>query len=80
MSTVAVIDRSGTFASLLPASQGLGQIAGPNIAASMLGAGMGYNKVFLMCSIAVTVGMLFYLVLYLFLRQTIPELSGKTTG
>ena len=77
MSTVAVIDRSGTFASLLPASQGLGQIAGPNIAASMLGAGMGYSKVFLMCSVAVTIGMLFYLVLYIFMRRTVPELSGK---
>jgi len=77
MSTVAVIDRSGTFASLLPASQGLGQIAGPNIAASMLGAGMGYNKVFLMCSVAVTIGMLFYLALYMTTRRTIPELSGR---
>jgi predicted MFS family arabinose efflux permease len=77
MSTLAVIDRSGTFASLLPASQGLGQLAGPNIAASMLGAGMGYSKVFLMCSLAVTIGMLFYLVLYVFMRRTVPELSGK---
>ena len=79
MSTLAVIDRSGTFASLLPASQGLGQIAGPNIAASMLGAGMGYSKVFLMCSLAVTIGMLFYLVLYVFMRRTVPELSGKAS-
>lgn len=80
MSTIAVIDRSGAFVSLLPAVQGLGQIAGPNIAASMLGAGMGYDKIFLMCSAAVTIGMLFYLVLYLFMRKVIPELAGKTTG
>ena len=77
MSTIAVIDRSGTFVSLLPAIQGLGQIVGPNIAASMLGAGMGYDKVFLMCSAVVTIGMLFYLALYLFTRQLVPELAGK---
>lgn len=77
MSTMAVIDRSGTFVSLLPAIQGLGQIVGPNIAASMLGAGLGYNKIFLMCSVSVIIGMVFYLALYLFMRQSIPELAGK---
>lgn len=80
MSTIAVIDRTGTFASLLPAIQGLGQIAGPNVAATMLGAGMGYNKVFLMCSAVVIIGMLFYLALYLFKRRSVPELTGKISS
>jgi len=76
MSTVAVIDKSGSFAALLPAVQGLGQIVGPNIAASMLGASMGYNKVFLMCAAAAIAGMLIYLVMYIFLRRRVPELAG----
>lgn len=75
MSTAAVIDRTGTFASLLPASQGLGQIVGPNLAASMLGAGMVYERIFLMCAGMVMVGLLFYLWMYLSLRRKIPELS-----
>jgi len=78
MSTVAVIDKSGRFASMLPAVQGLGQIVGPNIAASMLGAGLGYNNVFLMCSVAAIIGMLIYLMMYIFLRRTVPELAGRS--
>ena len=75
MSTVAVIDKSGAFASLLPGVQGLGQIVGPNIAASMLGAGLGYNAVFMMCAGAAIVGMFVYLVMYVFLRRAVPELA-----
>jgi len=78
MSTVAVIDKSGTFASMLPAVQGLGQIVGPNIAASMLAAGLGYNMVFLMCASAAIIGMLIYLMMYIFMRRTVPELAGST--
>ena len=76
MSTAAVIDKSGSFAALLPASQGLGQILGPNIAASMLGAGLGYGKVFLMCAGAASLALLSYLIMHVFLRQRIPELKG----
>jgi predicted MFS family arabinose efflux permease len=79
MSTVAVIDKSGSFASMLPAVQGLGQIVGPNIAASMLAAGLGYNDVFLMCSGAAIIGMLVYLVMYIFLKRQVPELVGKSS-
>jgi predicted MFS family arabinose efflux permease len=75
MATVAVIDKSGAFASLMPGAQGLGQIVGPNIAASMLGAGMGYNTVFLMCASAALIGMVIYGVMYFFLRARIPELA-----
>lgn len=75
MSTIAVIDRTGTFASLLPASQGLGNIVGPNIAASMLGSGSAYHQVFLMCMMAVSLGFFFYLMMYLSLRKKIPELT-----
>jgi predicted MFS family arabinose efflux permease len=77
MATVAVIDRSGAFASLMPGAQGLGQIVGPNIAASMLGAGMGYEAVFYLCSAAAFVGLLIYLAMYIWLRHRVTELAGS---
>ena len=78
MSTVANIDRTGAYASLMPGAQGLGQIVGPNIAASMLGAGMGYSKVFAMCATAAMVGLVIYGAMYLWLRKTIPALARAT--
>jgi predicted MFS family arabinose efflux permease len=78
MSTVANVDSTGAFASLMPGAQGLGQIVGPNIAASMLGAGMGYSMVFVMCAIAAIVGLLIYGAMYLWLRRTIPALARAT--
>ncbi len=80
MSTAAVIDKSGAFAALLPAGQGLGQIIGPNIAASMLGSGPDYEGVFLMCAAAATLAFLFYLMMYIFLRRAVPELRGRPDG
>ena len=77
MGTVAVIDRRGSFAALMPGAQGLGQIVGPNLAASMLGAGMGYSAVFYMCAGAAVMGMLIYLVMYIWLRAQVPELVGQ---
>jgi len=78
MSTVANVDHSGAFASLMPGAQGLGQIVGPNIAASMLGAGMGYNRVFMMCAAAAIVGLIIYGAMYLWLRRSIPALAQAT--
>jgi MFS family permease len=78
MSTVANIDRSGAFASLMPGAQGLGQIVGPNIAASILGAGLGYHTVFGMGAAAALVGMMVYGAMYLWLRRSIPELARST--
>ncbi|NND44716.1 MAG: MFS transporter [Xanthomonadales bacterium] len=78
MATVANVDPAGSFASLMPGAQGLGQIVGPNIGASMLGAGMGYHAVFAMCAGAALVGMLIYLGMYIYLRFRIPALAQAT--
>lgn len=78
MATVANVDRSGAFASLMPGAQGLGQIVGPNLAATILGAGMGYSKVFIMCALAALAGMSIYGAMYLRLRKTIPSLAKAT--
>jgi predicted MFS family arabinose efflux permease len=75
MSTVANVDHSGAFASLMPGAQGLGQIVGPNIAATQLGAGLGYSSVFLMCASAAAAGLLIYGGMYLWLRRSIPALA-----
>jgi predicted MFS family arabinose efflux permease len=78
MSTVANVDHSGAFASLMPGAQGLGQIVGPNIAASLLGAGLGYSKVFIMCASAALIGLVIYGAMYLWLRRTIPALASAS--
>jgi predicted MFS family arabinose efflux permease len=75
MATVANVDHAGSFASLMPGAQGLGQIVGPNIGASMIGAGMGYDAVFTMCAFAALIGMLIYLFMYIYLRKNIPALA-----
>ncbi len=78
MSTVANVDSTGKFASLMPAAQGLGQIIGPNLAASILGMSLGYSAVFIMCAMAALTGMLIYAFMYLSLRKTIPALANAS--
>ena len=46
MSTVANFDKVGKYASLMPGAQGLGQIIGPNMAASILGTWTGLFRCF----------------------------------
>ncbi|MEM9254782.1 MAG: MFS transporter [Pseudomonadota bacterium] len=76
--TVANIDRSGRFAALMPGAQGLGQILGPNLAASILAAGMGYGSVFVLCAAASLVAFAIYLLMYLRLRQILPVLADAS--
>ncbi len=78
MSTVANVDHSGRFAALMPGAQGLGQIVGPNLAASILAAGLGYRGVFIMCAMASLTAMLIYLFMYIRLRKTIPALADAS--
>lgn len=78
MSTVANVDHSGKYAALMPGAQGLGQIIGPNLAASILAAGYGYSGVFILCTCAALTGMLIYASMYIKLRQTIPALADAS--
>ncbi|MEE3237033.1 MAG: MFS transporter [Pseudomonadota bacterium] len=78
MATIANVDHSGRFASLMPAAQGLGQIVGPNMAASILGYGLGYEAVFIMCSMASLTGLAIYAFTYMKLRQTNPALADAS--
>lgn len=78
MSTVANIDHSGRFAALMPGAQGIGQLLGPNVAASVLAAGLGYSGVFIMCALSSLVAMLIYLYMYAILKKTIPALADAS--
>lgn len=78
MATVANIDHSGRYASLMPGAQGLGQIVGPNIAASILGANMGYSVMFIMCASMALGGLLIYALMYVRLRKIIPALADAS--
>jgi predicted MFS family arabinose efflux permease len=78
MATVANVDHSGRFASLLPAAQGLGQIIGPNLAALVLATEFGYDGVFVLCAVGSLTGMTIYGLMYLRLRKTIPALADAS--
>lgn len=76
--TIANVDRSGRFPALIPAAQGLGNFLGPNMAASVLAFGLGYNSVFILCGAASITAMLVYLYMYLSLKKTIPALADAS--
>ena len=75
MSTIANVDKTGRFASIIPAAQGVGQIIGPNIAASLLGLSLGYSAVFILGASAGIVALLIYAFIFMRFRKTIPSLA-----
>lgn len=78
MATIANIDRSGRFAALVPGAQGLGQIIGPNLAASIIALGYGYDTVFMFCAAASITAMLIYTYMYVRLRRAYPALADAS--
>ena len=77
MATVATIDREGSFSALMPGAQGMGQIVGPNIAASILGADYGYSSVFSMCVIFTGLSIITYLLMRRRLEKYSPQILEK---
>ncbi len=75
--TIANVDHSGRFAALMPGAQGLGQILGPNIAASILAMGLGYGNVFIMCAVSSLIAFGIYLFMYVRLKRIIPALADS---
>ena len=69
MSTVANVDRTGAFASLMPGAQGLGQIVGPNLAAVHARRGNGLQQGFRHVRTAAIVG--------LYLRCHVPVAARR---
>ncbi|HWM28207.1 MAG TPA: MFS transporter [Woeseiaceae bacterium] len=78
MATIANFDPSGRFASLMPAAQGLGQLIGPNAAATVLAFGLGYSGVFILCASATMTAMLLYATMYLRLVRRVPALANAS--
>ena len=75
MSTIANIDVDGKYATMMPAAQGLGQIIGPIVSASLLDLKLGYSSIFLMCSGAALLAMGIYFFMFLTFRKKIPEFA-----
>jgi MFS family permease len=71
MSTIANVHKLGRYAVLMPGAQGLGQIIGPNLAASILGLNFGYSGVFIMCAGAAVLAMLLYSFIYVRFKENI---------
>jgi predicted MFS family arabinose efflux permease len=76
--TIANVDHSGRFAALMPGAQGLGQIIGPNLAATILATGLGYGSIFVMCAIASLIAFVIYLFMYVRLKRIIPALADAS--
>ena len=55
------MDRSGSLVALLPSVQGFGQFIGPNIAASVIGAGLGYSTMFVVSGSMALVALALYM-------------------
>jgi predicted MFS family arabinose efflux permease len=78
-SMMGYMDRSGSLVALLPSVQGFGQFVGPNIAASIIGAGLGYSTMFLVSGSMALVAMAIYggIFFYIHTRKSV-SFEGET--
>ena len=72
------MDRSGSLVALLPSVQGFGQFIGPNIAASIVGAGIGYSTMFVVSGSMALVAMALYTGIMAYMHKRTPELAVAT--
>jgi predicted MFS family arabinose efflux permease len=66
---MAHMDRSGSLVALLPSVQGFGQFIGPNISASVLGAGLGYSTMFMVSGSMALVAMFLYMGVFAYMHR-----------
>jgi predicted MFS family arabinose efflux permease len=71
---MAHMDRSGSLVALLPSVQGFGQFIGPNISASVLGAGLGYSTMFMVSGSMALVAMFLYMGVFFYMHRRKPVL------
>jgi predicted MFS family arabinose efflux permease len=69
---MAHMDRSGSLIALMPGVQGFGNFIGPNISASVLGAGMGYSVMFVISSSMALVAMFLYIGVFVYMHRRKP--------
>jgi hypothetical protein len=72
---MSYMDRSGSLVAQLPSVQGFVQFIGPNIAASVLGAGMGYGVMFMVSGSMALVAMLLYAGVFVYMNRRRPVLT-----
>ena len=72
------MDRSGSLVALLPSVQGFGQFVGPNISASVLGAGLGYSTMFIVSGSMTLVAMFLYIGVFIYMHRRQPVLAEAT--
>ena len=66
---MAHMDRKGSMVALLPSVQGFGQFIGPNISASILGAGLGYSTMFVVSGSMALVAMVLYMGIFAYMHS-----------
>jgi len=67
---MAHMDRQGSLVALLPSVQGFGQFIGPNISASILGAGLGYSTMFMVSGSMALVAMVLYMGIFAYMHRS----------
>ena len=72
---MAHMDRGGSLVALMPSVQGFGQFVGPNVAASVLGAGMGYGTMFMVSGSMALVALTLYGVVFAYMHARRPVLA-----
>ena len=66
---ISHMDRSGSLVALMPSVQGFGQFIGPNVSASVLGAGLGYSTMFMVSGSMTLVAMLLYIGIFVYMHK-----------
>ena len=77
--TLSHMDRKGSLVALLPSVQAFGQFIGPNIAASILGAGLGYSIMFMVSGSMALVAMLLYAGIFTYMHKR-PSVLAEATS
>jgi len=72
------MDRSGTLLALMPSVQEFGQFVGPNVSASILGAGFGYSTMFIVSGSMALIALLLYVGVFFYMhnrQKLVPEIN-----
>ncbi len=72
---LAHMDRTGTYVAMIPAVQGLGNFLGPNIAATVLDADLGYGTMFTVSGSMTIVAIVLYIVVRVAMRKRLPAVA-----
>jgi len=75
---LAHMDRKGSLVALLPSVQGFGQFIGPNISASILGAGLGYSTMFVVSGSMALVALCLYMGVFIYMHRRRSVLAEAT--